>query len=77
MEDYKEEIRKLLLKFYDISGTKNRLFQKSTADILKEVCGIIPSEPISEHDIYEIMKELGFEIDLFDNSIFVWNLYEK
>jgi hypothetical protein len=66
MEDYKEEIKSLILAYYSQSGKDHKLLQRTTTDILNEVCGIIPSEPISEHDIFEIMKEL-----LFTKSIFI------
>ena len=63
MEDYKEEIRNLLQKFYWNVGKEHKLIQRTTAEILQEVRGVIPNQPISEHDIYELMKELLFEQD--------------
>ncbi|MDR2205744.1 MAG: hypothetical protein LBE36_06290 [Flavobacteriaceae bacterium] len=61
MEDYKEEIRNLLLKYYTNAGDESKKIRCTTADILQEVRGVIPSEPVSEHDIYEIMKAMYFE----------------
>lgn len=61
MEDYKEEIRLLLQKYYCNAGEEYKKIQRTTNDILHMVKGVIPSEPISEHDIYELMKELCFE----------------
>lgn len=63
MEDYKEEIRNLLQKFYWNVGKEHRLIQRTTAEILQEVRGVIPNHPINEHDIYELMKEMLFEQD--------------
>lgn len=64
MEDYKEEIKILLLRFYETSGKEHHLLQKTTSEILTEVRGLIPRNPIDEHDIFEIMKELEFRQDL-------------
>lgn len=64
MEDYKEEIRNLLLKYYWNAGQEHKKIQKTTVEILQHVRGVIPSEPISEHDIYEVMKDMQFEQEL-------------
>lgn len=61
MEDYKEEIRKLLQKFYYNSGQENNKILRSTAQILDEVRGVIPNQPITQHDIFELMKDMYFE----------------
>lgn len=60
MEDYKEEIRNLFLRYYHVAGAEHKKLQRSTAEILSEVRGVIPAQPISEHDIYEVMKDMGF-----------------
>ena len=61
MEDYKEEIRNLLLKYYQNAGKEHKLLQRTTSEVLNEVRGLIPKEPIDEHDIYELLKEMYFE----------------
>ena len=61
MEDYKEEIRLMLQKYYFNAGEEHKKIQRTTNDILHMVKGVIPSEPISEHDIFELMKEMYFE----------------
>ena len=61
MEDYKDEIRNLLQKFYWNVGKEHKLIQRTTAEILQEVRGVIPNQPISEHDIYDLLKEMLFE----------------
>lgn len=60
MEDYKEEIKKLLQKYYDTLGEDDNKIYKTTVEILEEVRGVIPFQPIDDHDIYELMKELNF-----------------
>ena len=61
MEDYKEEIRNLLLKYYQNAGKEHKLLQRTTSEVLNEVRGLIPKEPIDEHDIYDLLKEMLFE----------------
>jgi hypothetical protein len=61
MEDYKEEIRNLLLKYYTNAGSEHKKLQRTTAEILQEIRGVIPNDPISEHDVYEILKEMEFD----------------
>lgn len=61
MEDYKQEIKDLILRYYEPSGSSDALY-KSTLQILQMCQGVIPNQPITQHDVYEIMKELGFTI---------------
>ena len=61
MEDYKEEIRNLLLKYYQNAGKEHKLLQRTTSEVLNEVRGLIPRHPIDEHDIYGLLKEMHYE----------------
>ena len=79
MEDYKQEIINLLTEYYTTEKKENAIYS-STAEILDEVRGVIPSEPINEHDIYDIMKQLGFQVILnisMGERIFLWEMYLK
>lgn len=62
MEDYKQEIRNLILAYYEVSG-ECKVHHKSTSEILAMCQGVIPNQPITQHDIYEVMKEMGFGIE--------------
>lgn len=62
MEDYKEIMVELLSRYYSPIAVGNKVL-KSTADLLVMFRGIIPSHPITEHDVYEVMKESSFEIE--------------
>lgn len=62
MEDYKEIMKTLLWRYYSPIAAGNKVL-KSTPDLLVMFRGIIPMQPITEHDVYEVMKELGFEIE--------------
>lgn len=79
MEDYRQEIINLLTEYYTTEKKENAIYF-STAEILDEVRGVIPSEPINEHDIYDIMKQLGFQVILnisMGERIFLWEMYLK
>lgn len=81
MEDYKELIKELLLRFYANEDTGGGVFHKSTQEILEMCRGVIPHEPISEHDVFEVLKELNFAIELtkndYEEDILLWVLWEK
>ena len=64
MEDYKEIIKELFLRYYNQVGSKEEKRLLTTQSILTMMQGIIPNEPIGEHDIYEVMKELNFRQEL-------------
>lgn len=77
MEDYKEKIKEIISKYYSHTVAEN--WEKeyfSTQAILEMVRGIIPTDPIGEHDVYEVMQELGYQIEKVDNVI-LWVLYRK
>lgn len=81
MEDYKELIKELLLRFYATEYTGGGVFHKSTQEVLEMCRGVIPHQPISEHDVFEILKELNFSIELtkndYEEDILLWVLWEK
>lgn len=64
MEDYKDEIKKIILQYYQPETDENTIkLERSTFQILTELQGVIPNSPVSEHDIFKVMKELGFRIE--------------
>lgn len=80
MEDYKEEIRGLIGRYYSPYATTEswESTYKSTLELLAMVLGVIPTTPISEHDIYEVMKEMGYTIELVAQEAgeaFLWKMY--
>ena len=80
MEDYKEEIRGLIGRYYSPCATTESWVctYKSTLELLAMVVGVIPTTPVSEHDIYEVMKEMGFAIELVvqeAGEAFLWKIY--
>lgn len=80
MEDYKEEIRGLIGRYYSPCATTGgwECTYKSTLELLAMVLGVIPTTPISEHDIYEVMKEMGYTIELVAQKAgeaFLWKMY--
>ena len=59
MEDYKEEMKVLFQRFYSPVGVSEPKFM-STAAIHEMFRGVIPYHPITEHDVYDVMKDMGF-----------------
>lgn len=81
MEDYKEEIRGLIGRYYTPYATTEswESTYKSTLELLAMVVGVIPTTPINEHDIYEVMKEMGYAIELVAQEAgeaFLWRMYK-
>lgn len=64
MIDYKEEMIKLFSRYYSPMGEDWNKKHMSTTEIDFLFRGIFPSLPVSEHDIYEIMKEMGYYDEL-------------
>lgn len=64
MEDYKQEMREVFTRYYSTEGAEHRQMKRTTTDVLHELRGVIPAHPIDEHDVYEMLKSLGFEQDM-------------
>jgi hypothetical protein len=62
MQDLKEQIKELFLKHFQPQGQIP--VHMSTSAIHDMLRGVIPSQPITEYDIYDAMKEMGFTEDL-------------
>lgn len=82
MNDYKEILKTLLLQYYTPHpiGAVEKQY-KTTSQVLYMAQGIIPSEPIDQHDVYDVLQELGFTIELVempDNTlVYCWCMYKK
>ena len=82
MNDYKEILKTLLLRYYSPHpiGAVEKQY-KTTSQVLAMAQGIIPTEPIDQHDIYDVLQELGFTIELVtmpdDTLVYCWCLYKK
>lgn len=61
MEDYKQLMKELLLQYYDATP-EGEAMQMQTTEVLRWFRGIIPQHPITEHDIFDVLKECGFVI---------------
>lgn len=64
MEDYKQEMRDLFTQHYAPQGEEHQQMKRTTHDVWQELRGVIPRHPIDEHDVYEMLKSLGFELGL-------------
>ncbi len=83
MEDYKEIIKEMLLRDFSTrpidtkKALKEALFM-TTIEVLQMVQGIIPSKPIDEHDVFEVLKETGFSYGIDEEDPkYVWFLFKK
>ena len=82
MNDYKEILKTLLLRYYSpqFAGTVAKAYH-TTSQVLAMVQGVIPNEPIDQHDVYEVLQELGFTIELVqtpnDTLVYCWCMYKK
>ena len=82
MNDYKEILKTLLLRYYSpqFAGTVAKAYH-TTSQVLAMVQGVIPNEPIDQHDVYEVLQELGFTIELVtmpdDTQVYCWCMYKK
>ena len=82
MNDYKEILKTLLLRYYSPHpiGMVEKQY-KTTSQVLYMAQGIIPTEPIDQHDVYDVLQELGFTIELVtmpdDTLVYCWCLYKK
>lgn len=67
MEDYKEIIKAMLLRDFSplsLGEGRGEELILTTLDVLQMVQGVIPTTPIDEHDVFEALKECGFEYKL-------------
>lgn len=81
MNDYKEILKTLLLQYYSAQEEEHsEQVYKSTLQVLKMAQGVLPTEPIDQHDVYEALTELGFPIELVlegEEEIYLWKMYRK
>ncbi len=60
MEDYIQIMEDLLDQYFSPTGTQN-LVQMETKAVLFWFRGVIPPNPIDEHDVYAVLKQKGFK----------------
>lgn len=92
MENYKEIIKKLLSENFTPTTTGVQPKFLSTTAVLKMVQGVIPRTPIDEHDIFEVLTEMGFKKNLksfyvkdeegrntneIDFQVYLWAFFDK
>lgn len=60
MMDYKEIMKSLLAEYYKPEDPAGTPLHMTTGALLDMFRGIIPAQPISEHDVFELLQELGY-----------------
>lgn len=61
MDDYKQTMQDLLLQYYSPTPEGGNTVQMQTGAVLNWFRGVIPNEPINQHDVFDTLKELGFK----------------
>lgn len=64
MKDYKETMMILFQRNYSTTGEEWQMKKVSTMYVHAMFMQLIPSEPITEHDVFEVLDELGYQIVL-------------
>lgn len=60
MNDYKEAMKVLLQEFYSTTPEGSKI-EMQTSEILRWFKGVIPEKPITEHDVYDVLTEIGYQ----------------
>lgn len=60
MDDYVQVMKDLLQEYYSTSPEGNKI-EMRTSDVFTWFKGIIPDEPISQHDVFDVLTELGYK----------------
>lgn len=60
MNDYKETMKDLLVQYYSPTPDGGNTVQMQTGAVLNWFRGVIPNEPINQHDVFDTLQELGF-----------------
>ena len=64
MQDYKEIMKTILAKYYEPTSILENVmpvYEATTDKMLHWFRGVIPENPIDEHDVYDILLEQGFQ----------------
>lgn len=59
--NYKEELKKLITDQYEPADFISKEFQYTTERITDLFSSLLPYGSIDEHDVYEVLIELGFK----------------
>lgn len=61
MDDYIQEMKDIILQYYTPTPDGGNTLQMQTGAVLNWFRGVIPKEPITQHDVFDLLKELGFK----------------
>lgn len=60
MNDYIQVMKDLLQDYYSTTPEGSKI-EMQTSDVLRWFKGIIPDKPVTEHDVFDVLTELGFK----------------
>lgn len=77
MEDYKEDAKTELLRYFapDVDNNWPKVYH-TTESIKDFLQGIFPAISVDDHFVYEVLKELNFKTEKVED-ILKWVLFEK
>jgi hypothetical protein len=60
MDDYVQVMKDLLLEYYSTTPEGSKI-EMQTGDVFRWLKGIIPDQPVTEHDVFDVLTELGYK----------------
>ena len=59
MDDYVQVMKELIQEYYSTTPEGNKI-EWTTQNVFQWLKGIIPSQPVTEHDVFDVLTVLGF-----------------
>ncbi|QWA38889.1 hypothetical protein [Chryseobacterium sp. ZHDP1] len=60
MNDYIQIMKDIIQEYYSTTPEGNKI-EMQTSAILRWFKGVIPDQPITEHDVFDVLTELGYK----------------
>jgi hypothetical protein len=60
MDDYVQIMKDLLQEYYSTTPEGSKI-EMQTSDVFRWLKGIIPDQPVTEHDVFDVLTELGYK----------------
>ena len=77
MHDYKEKAKEIILKYFSPLPDEDwKKIYHTTASRELMLSGIMPEAFLDQHDIFDILTELGFKVEKVED-LMSWAMFEK
>ena len=60
MKDYIQIMKDIIQEFYSTTPEGNKI-EMQTSEVFRWFKGVIPGKPITEHDVFDLLTELGYK----------------